>query len=84
MSDQDMVNSPNHYKTKLEIRNQGELGVEVEDIAASLFGNDLHLGTAFIYLARAGKKENNDIEQEISKAIRWLEMKRDRLEQFGQ
>lgn len=58
----DMVNHPPHYQT--------ESGLEAIDVIESFFANDYHLGNAFKYLARAGKK--SDAREDIEKAIWYL------------
>ena len=45
------------------------------DSAEAFFQEDLYLGTAFIYMARAGRKGIAPTKQDIEKAIWWLQRK---------
>lgn len=56
----DMVNSPPHYQT--------DSGLEAIDVIEAFFRENYHLGAAFKYLARCGKKDAP--VQELEKA-RW-------------
>ena len=59
----DPVNNPAHYQT--------ESGLEAIDVIEAFFQDDYHLGNAFKYLARAGKKD--DREQDLRKAVWYIE-----------
>lgn len=63
MSSNDNVNHPSHYQT--------ESGLEAIDVIEAFFENNYHLGNAFKYMARAGKKD--DELEDIEKAIWYLE-----------
>lgn len=63
MSLNDNVSNPAHYQT--------ESGLEAIEVIEAFFGNNYHLGNAFKYMARAGKK--NDELEDIEKAIWYLE-----------
>lgn len=63
MSSNDNVNHPAHYQT--------ENGLEAIEVIEAFFENNYHLGNAFKYMARAGKK--NDELEDIEKAIWYLE-----------
>lgn len=62
MSSNDNVNHPAHYQT--------ESGMEAIDVIEAFFRTNYHLGNAFKYMARAGKK--NDEREDIEKAIWYL------------
>lgn len=57
----DPVNSPDHYQA-------GDL--EAIDVIEAFFPDNYHLGNAFKYLARAGKKD--DEVQDLQKAIWYI------------
>lgn len=59
----DPVNNPQHYQT--------DSGLEAIDVIEAFFQSDYHLGNAFKYLARAGKKD--DREQDLRKAVWYIE-----------
>lgn len=59
----DPVNNPAHYQT--------DSGLEAIDVIEAFFQDDYHLGNAFKYLARAGKKD--DREQDLRKAVWYIE-----------
>lgn len=63
MSSNDNVNHPAHYQT--------DNGLEAIEVIEAFFENNYHLGNAFKYMARAGKK--NDELEDIEKAIWYLE-----------
>lgn len=63
MSSNDNVNHPAHYQT--------ENGLEAIEVIEAFFEDNYHLGNAFKYMARAGKK--NDELEDIEKAIWYLE-----------
>lgn len=63
MSSNDNVNNPAHYQT--------ESGLEAIEVIEAFFEDNYHLGNAFKYMARAGKK--NDELEDIEKAIWYLE-----------
>lgn len=63
MSSNDNVHHPSHYQT--------ENGLEAIEVIEAFFENNYHLGNAFKYMARAGKK--NDELEDIEKAIWYLE-----------
>lgn len=63
MSSNDNVNNPSHYQT--------ESGLEAIEVIEAFFEDNYHLGNAFKYMARAGKK--NDELEDIEKAIWYLE-----------
>lgn len=58
----DMVNHPPHYKT--------DSGLEAIEVIEAFFHDNYHLGTAFKYLARAGKKD--DAVQDLEKAMWYI------------
>lgn len=58
----DPVNHPQHYKT--------DSGLEAIEVIEAFFPNDYHLGNAFKYLARAGKKD--DEVQDLEKAVWYI------------
>lgn len=62
MSSNDNVNHPSHYQT--------ESGMEAIDVIEAFFRTNYHLGNAFKYMARTGKK--NDEREDIEKAIWYL------------
>ena len=68
-----VVDSPAHYQN-ITIKNKdGQTIVcEVADIAEALFTGDLHFGTAFIYMARAGKKPQTSYVEDGAKADWWI------------
>ena len=68
----DMVNSPKHYQT--------ESGLEAIDVIEAFFNNSFHLGNAFKYLARAGKKGN--YAEDLRKSIWYISRELDRT--YGQ
>ena len=59
----DMVNSPSHYQTSA--------GLEAIDVIEAFFHDNFHLGNAFKYLARAGKK--GDYVEDLRKSIWYLQ-----------
>ena len=59
MSSNDNVDHPSHYQT--------ENGLEAIEVIEAFFKENYHLGNAFKYMARAGKK--NDELEDIEKAI---------------
>lgn len=63
----DMVNYPPHYRTAM--------GIEAIDVMER-YGLGLHLGTAFKYLVRAGRKSVDATREDLAKAHwyvdRWL------------
>lgn len=61
----DPVANPFHYQTSA--------GLEAIDVIEAFFDDDFHLGNAFKYLARAGKKDN-EIE-DLRKAV-WYILRR--------
>ena len=61
----DPVANPSHYATSA--------GLEAIDVIEAFFDDDFHLGNAFKYLARAGKKDN-EIE-DLRKAV-WYILRR--------
>lgn len=63
MSSNDNVNNPAHYQT--------ESGLEAIEVIEAFFKENYHLGNAFKYMARAGKKV--DELEDIEKAIWYLE-----------
>lgn len=58
----DVVNKPKHYQHSVE---------PIDAIES--WGLGYHLGSACKYISRAGKKEGNPTEQDIKKAIWYLE-----------
>lgn len=62
MSSNDNVNNPAHYQT--------ESGLEAIEVIEAFFEDNYHLGNAFKYMARAGKKNNE--REDIQKAIWYL------------
>ena len=65
------VNHPEHYQT--------DHGLEAIEVIEAFFPESFHLGNAFKYLARAGKK--GDLVEDLEKAIWYIERFRD--EQVG-
>lgn len=59
----DPVTKPKHYQT--------DSGLEAIEVIEAFFQDDYHLGNAFKYLARAGKKD--DREQDLRKAVWYIE-----------
>ena len=59
----DPVNHPQHYRT--------DSGLEAIEVIEAFFPNDYHLGNAFKYLARAGKKD--DEVQDLEKAVWYID-----------
>ena len=59
----DPVTNPKHYQT--------DSGLEAIEVIEAFFQDDYHLGNAFKYLARAGKKD--DREQDLRKAVWYIE-----------
>ena len=57
------VNHPKHYQT--------DSGLEAIDVIEAFFPDSFHLGNAFKYLARAGKK--GDLVEDLEKAIWYIE-----------
>lgn len=64
IKDNDIVSHPNHY---CEGRKY-----EPKDVIYD-WGLDFNLGSAVKYLARAGRKEHNSKEQDLEKAIQYIE-----------
>ena len=58
----DMVNSPSHYQTSA--------GLEAIDVIEAFFHDNFHLGNAFKYLARAGKK--GDYVEDLRKSVWYI------------
>ena len=65
LSSGDSVSNPPHYATSS--------GLEAIDVIEAFFDDDFHLGNAFKYIARAGKKDN-EIE-DLRKAV-WYILRR--------
>jgi len=65
------MNTPNYYKGKY-------YGMEAHEVIEDFCGDNYNLGVALAYLMRCGKKPDNDIRQDINKAIDHLlfELKR--------
>lgn len=63
--EESVINRPSHYQGLPH-------GLQVVDIAEAVAAQDLHLGTAVIYLLRAGKKDNSSYTEDVAKAIWWL------------
>lgn len=61
----DPVRNPDHYQT--------EDGIEAIDVIEAFFPNNYHLGNAFKYLARAGKKDPDKLEEDLEKAIWYIQ-----------
>ena len=57
----DMVNSPSHYQLN---------GLEAIEVIEAFFHDNFHLGNAFKYIARAGKK--GDYVEDLEKAAWYL------------
>ena len=57
------VNHPGHYQTSA--------GLEAIDVIEAFFYDNFHLGNAFKYLARAGKK--GDYVEDLRKSIWYLQ-----------
>mgnify|MGYP003139574585 CR=1 FL=1 len=58
--------TPDYYKGK-------HYGFEAHEIIEDFAGDNYNIGVAIAYLLRAGKKKENSIEQDLSKAIHHLE-----------
>ena len=58
----DMVNSPSHYQLN---------GLEAIEVIEAFFHDNFHLGNAFKYIARAGKK--GDYVEDLRKSIWYLQ-----------
>ena len=63
---------PNYYVGK-------RYKIEARKVVEDFQGDNYNLGVAISYLLRAGKKEGNPIEQDISKAIHHLQFELDRI-----
>lgn len=70
----DHVLAPPHYESCKEV-----LGVEVWDILDHFFGDRPHLWNAGKYLLRAGRKAGSPEEQDLGKAIQFIERRRNGL-----
>lgn len=70
----DNVIAPPHYESCKEV-----LGVEVWDILDHFFGDRPHLWNAGKYLLRAGRKAGSPEEQDLGKAIQFIERRRNGL-----
>ena len=62
------VDHPDHYQTSA--------GLEAIDVIEAFFHDNFHLGNAFKYLARAGKK--GDYVEDLRKAAWYLQREIDR------
>ena len=62
------VEHPDHYQTSA--------GLEAIDVIEAFFHDNFHLGNAFKYLARAGKK--GDYVEDLRKSIWYLQREIDR------
>ena len=62
------VEHPEHYQTST--------GLEAIDVIEAFFHDNFHLGNAFKYLARAGKK--GDYVEDLQKAVWYLQRELDR------
>ena len=62
------VDHPDHYQTSA--------GLEAVDVIEAFFHDNFHLGNAFKYLARAGKK--GDYVEDLRKSIWYLQREIDR------
>lgn len=60
----DPVNSPDHYQT--------DSGLEAISVIEAFFKDNYHLGNAFKYLARAGKK-TKDPGEDLRKAVWYIQ-----------
>lgn len=65
LSSGDSVNHPAHYATSA--------GMEAIDVIDAFFYDDFYLASAFKYLARAGKKDNE--VEDLRKAV-WYILRR--------
>lgn len=74
LSSGDSVDHPAHYATSA--------GLEAIDVIEAFFDDDFHLGNAFKYLARAGKKDN-EIE-DLRKAVWYILRRIEKLEEEDQ
>ena len=63
--------NPNYYQSAFTDVNGFQY--EAADVAEAFFAMDPFLHTAFVYMARAGRKEDSEYEKDIQKAIWWLE-----------
>lgn len=63
--DNDPVSNPAHY--------QGDNGLEAIEVIEAFFPNNYHLGNAFKYLARAGKKDPEKLDEDLEKAIWYIQ-----------
>ena len=62
------VDHPDHYQTSA--------GLEAIDVIEAFFHDNFHLGNAFKYIARAGKK--GDYVEDLRKSIWYLQREIDR------
>ncbi|UBI10011.1 DUF3310 domain-containing protein [Corynebacterium coyleae] len=60
----DSVDHPDHYQT--------DSGLEAIDVIEAFFPDNFHLGNAFKYLARAGKKTEDPVE-DLEKAVWYIQ-----------
>lgn len=74
LSSGDSVSHPPHYVTSS--------GLEAIDVIEAFFDRDFHLGNAFKYIARAGKK--NDEIEDLRKAVWYILRRIEKLEEEGQ
>ena len=60
------MKTPNYYKGV-------QYGMEAHEVIEDFVGDNYNMGVAVAYLLRAGKKPDNDIVQDLKKAIDHLQ-----------
>ena len=74
LSSGDSVSHPSYYATSA--------GLEAIDVIEAFFDDDFHLGNAFKYIARAGKKD--DEIEDLRKAVWYILRRIEKLEEEDQ
>lgn len=70
------TNTPEYYIGKFK-------GIEAFDVVQDFAHDNYNLGVAIAYLLRAGKKDGNPAEQDITKAIIHLQRELQQLEDYA-
>lgn len=70
------TNTPDYYIGKFK-------GIEAFDVVQDFAHDNYNLGVAIAYLLRAGKKDGNPAEQDITKAIIHLQRELQQLEDYA-